>query len=84
MKFFVGLVLGGVGMWAYSSGRLQTLMGRAPAPVQDAFSKAGDQVNQVANHDQIRGFVAKTQDTVQDIAKSGPEGSGLPAQPEAR
>jgi hypothetical protein len=82
MKFFFGLAVGAVGMWAYSSGKLQGFMGRAPEPVQDAFSRATDQVNQVANSDQVRGFVAKTQDKAQEIATpTASEISGRPAEP---
>ena len=82
MKFFLGLAVGAVGMWAYSSGKLQGLMGRAPEPVQDAFSRASEQVNQVAANDQVRGFVAKAQDKAQEIATTtASEISRRPAEP---
>jgi hypothetical protein len=59
MKFFFGLAVGAIGMWAYSSGKLQGVMGRAPEPVQDAFSRASDQASQFANNEQVRGFVSR-------------------------
>ena len=33
MNFIVGLAVGALGMWAYRSGKMQNLVGRAPAPV---------------------------------------------------
>jgi len=82
MKFFFGLAVGAVGMWAYRSGKLQGFMGRAPEPVQDAFSRASDQVAQVTNNEQVRGFVSKAQDKAQEIATpTASEISGRPAEP---
>jgi hypothetical protein len=82
MKFFLGIAVGAVGMWAYSNGKLQSLMGRTPEPMQDAFSRASQQVNQLAEDDRVRGFVAKAQDTAQDIARpSASEVSGRPSEP---
>jgi len=82
MKFFLGIAVGAVGMWAYSSGKLQELMGRAPEPVQDAFGKASQQVNQMADSDQVRGFVGKAQDKAQGVAMpSASEVSGRPSEP---
>jgi hypothetical protein len=82
MKFFVGLAVGALGMWAYRSGKLQGLMNRAPAPVQDAFSKAGEQVSHVANSDHVRGFVSKAEDSAAGIAMPTPsEIGGRPSEP---
>ena len=82
MKFFFGIAVGAVGMWAYSSGKLQGLMGRAPEPMQDAFGKAGQQLNQMADNDQVRGFVSKAQDTAHEITRpTASEVSGRPSEP---
>ena len=37
MKFFFGLAVGAVGMWAYQNGKLDSLMGHAPEPVRQAY-----------------------------------------------
>ena len=37
MKFLLGLAVGGIGVWAYQSGKLQGLMGAAPEPMQQMW-----------------------------------------------
>ena len=48
MKFLFGVAIGVVGMWAYSNGKLQALMGQAPEPLTEAFGKATERASQVA------------------------------------
>ncbi|HEY1293074.1 MAG TPA: hypothetical protein VGJ60_08350 [Chloroflexota bacterium] len=82
MKFLLGLAVGAVGMWAYSTGKLQGVMGQAPEPMQDAFNRASQQVSQVADSEQVRGFVSKAQDKAQEIATpTASEVSGRPSSP---
>ena len=82
MKFLCGFAVGAVGMWAYSSGNFRGFVGRTPASVQNAFNKASEQVNQVANNDQMRGFVAKAQDKAREIGTpTASEVSARPAEP---
>jgi len=38
MKFLIGVAAGALAMWAYQGGKLQSLMGNAPEPMQQAFS----------------------------------------------
>ena len=38
MKFFLGIFLGAVGMWAYRTGKLDTLKQRSPDTVKQAFN----------------------------------------------
>jgi hypothetical protein len=40
MKFFFGLAVGAIGLWAYQSGKLRSLMGSAPEPVQQLWQPA--------------------------------------------
>jgi len=68
MKFFIGIAIGVVGMWAYSNGKLQGLIGQAPQPVNQTFSAARERVSQVANNEQVQGFVATAQDRLGDAA----------------
>jgi hypothetical protein len=85
MKFFVGLAVGALGMWAYRGGKLQGLIGQAPAPVQDAFSAASQRVSQVANNDQLREFASNMQGKGMDDSEvaipSAPEVSSRPSEP---
>ena len=81
MKFLFGVAIGVVGMWAYSNGKLQALMGQAPEPVTEAFGKATERASQVANNPQVRDFVSKAQDKVSDLAI--PSESGGISAPEA-
>ena len=76
MKFLFGVAIGAVGMWAYSGGKLQGLMGQAPKPVNEAFTVASERASQVANNPQVRDVVSKAQDKISDLASpSAPEGS---------
>jgi hypothetical protein len=82
MKFFVGLAVGALGMWAYRGGKLQGLIGQAPAPVQDAFSAASQRVSQVANNDQLREFASNVQGKASEVATpSATEVSSRPSEP---
>jgi hypothetical protein len=84
MKFLFGVAIGVVGMWAYSNGKLQALMGQAPEPLTEAFGKATERASQVANNPQVRDFVSKAQDKVSDLATpSESGGSGGISAPEA-
>ena len=77
MKFLFGVALGAVGMWAYSSGKLQGLMGQASEPVNEAFGMASERASQVANNPQVRDVVSRAQDKISDLATpSASEGSG--------
>ena len=85
MKFLFGVAIGAVGMWAYSSGKLQGLMGQASEPVNQAFTVASERASQVANNPQVRDVVSKAQDKISDLATpSASEGSGgEPGKPDA-
>jgi hypothetical protein len=87
MKFLLGIGFGVLGMWAYQGGKLQALINGAPEPVQQAFSTAGERINQVAKSDQVRQVASTVQDKVQSadapqIARpTAAEGSGRPSEP---
>ena len=91
MKFFFGIAMGALGMWAYRSGKLQELMGNAPEQVQQTWQPAVERFNQVANTDQVRQVASTVQSTVQDkmqqvhapeIARpSAAEVAGRPSEP---
>jgi hypothetical protein len=82
MKFFVGLAVGALGMWAYRGGKLQGLIGQAPAPMQDAFSTPSQRVSQVANTDQLREFASNVQGRASEVAiPSATEVSSRPSEP---
>jgi len=85
MKFFFGVAIGAVGMWAYRSGKLQGLMGAAPDQVQQAWQPAAERIGQVANSPQVRQAVSAVQDSMRpppDIATpSTAEDAGRPAEP---
>jgi hypothetical protein len=51
MKFLFGVALGAVGVWAYQSGKLQSLMG-------------GERLDQVVNNEQIRQVASSVTDRV--------------------
>lgn len=70
MKFLFGVLVGAVGLWAYRSGKLETLTGRSPASVQEAFSVASDRVKQVAEDPRVGNAVAKVQDAVSTASSS--------------
>ncbi|MBV9581474.1 MAG: hypothetical protein JO057_23090 [Chloroflexi bacterium] len=77
MKFFFGVAVGAAAMWAYSSGKLQSVMGQAPEPVNQAFTMASERANQVANNEQVRGFVSQAQDRISSVTTpTSSEGSG--------
>ena len=64
MGFLLGVAAGALGMWAYRSGRLDSVMGRSPDQVQQAFSSASDRVRQVADNPQVRDVVSAVTDRV--------------------
>jgi hypothetical protein len=37
MKFLFGVAMGVIGMWAYRAGKLEGVLRRAPAPIQQTF-----------------------------------------------
>ena len=77
MKFLFGVAIGDVGMWAYSSGKVQGLMGQASEPVNQAFNTASERASQFANNPQVRDVVSKAQDKMSDLASPfASEGSG--------
>jgi urease beta subunit len=65
MIFLFGVAIGAVGMWAYKGGKLQSLLGGAPEPMQQAFQTAGERINQVATNPQLREVASTVQDRVQ-------------------
>jgi hypothetical protein len=87
MKFLFGVGFGVLGMWAYHSGKLQSVMSSAPEPMQQAFNSTADRINQVANSDQLRQVASTVQDKVQQanapqIARPTPaEVAGRPSEP---
>ena len=86
MKFVFGLAVGAVGMWAYQSGKLQSLMGNAPEQFGTVWQPAAERINQVASSDQVRQVTSTVQDTLRpsapDIARpSAAEVSGRPSEP---
>jgi hypothetical protein len=46
MKFVFGVALGALGMWAYRSGKFESLMGAAPEPVRQAWQPVQDKIEQ--------------------------------------
>jgi len=87
MNFLLGVAVGAVGYWAYRSGKLQSLTGAAPEPVQQAVSMASDRVSQVASSDQVRSVASSVQDRMQSVKPpeiaipSSAEIAGRPAEP---
>jgi len=85
MKFVFGIAIGAVGMWAYKSGKFQSLMGSAPDSMQQAWQPAAERVSQVANSDKVRQAVSTVQDSMKptpDIAMpSAAEVAGRPSEP---
>ena len=85
MKFVFGIAIGAVGMWAYSSGKFQSLMGGAPDSVQQAWQPAAERINQVANSDQVRQAVSTVQDSMRKspeiVTPSAAEVAGRPSEP---
>lgn len=65
MKFLLGVAIGALGVWAYKGGRLQSLMGGAPAEVQQVFTTASERVQQTANSDPVRQAASFVQDKMQ-------------------
>ncbi len=47
MKFFFGLALGALGVWAYHNGKFDSLMGSAPEPVRQFGDTLQDKMQQV-------------------------------------
>ena len=87
MKFLLGVGFGVLGMWAYQGGKLQSLIDGAPAPMRQAFSSAGEPINQVANSDQLRQVVSTVQDKAQQVnapqiaRPTAAEVAGRPSEP---
>jgi hypothetical protein len=85
MKFFLGVAIGAVGMWAYTNGKLQGWMGAAPESIQQASQQATQRIGQLTNTDPVRQTAATVQDRVHgapEIAMpSAAEVSGRPSEP---
>jgi hypothetical protein len=87
MKFFFGVAVGAAGMWAYQSGKLGSLMGIAPEPVQQAWQPAADRLNQVVNSEPVRRVASTMQDKVEQartpeiVTPTPAEISGRPSEP---
>jgi hypothetical protein len=64
MKFLVGAAFGALGMWAYRSGKVQSLTSSSPEPMQQAISTAAERINQVVTSDQVRQIASNVQDKV--------------------
>ena len=81
MKFLFGVAIGAVGMWAYSSGKLQGLMGQASGPVNQAFTVAGERASEVANNPQVRRWLErrKTRSRISRLHPR-PNAAGSPGQ----
>jgi hypothetical protein len=87
MKFLLGVVFGALGMWAYQGGKLQGILGRAPEPVQQAFTSTSERIGQAVNSDQVRQVASTVQDKVQQVGApqiatpSATEVAGRPSEP---
>ncbi len=87
MKFFFGVAIGALGVWAYQSGKLEGLMGIAPERAQQAWQPAAERVGQVMNSEQVRQVASTVQDRVQQargsdiVTPSAAEVSGRPSDP---
>src|SRR5689334_7566924 len=87
MKFFFGIAVGALGMWAYRSGKLESLMGIAPEPARQAWQPAVERVGQVVNSEQVRQVASTVQDKVGQmrssdiVTPSAAEISGRPSEP---
>jgi hypothetical protein len=87
MKFLFGVVFGALGMWAYQSGKLQSFLGGAPEPVQQAFKSTSERVGQAVNSDQVRQVASTVQEKVQQAGApqiatpSAAEVAGRPSEP---
>jgi hypothetical protein len=87
MKFFFGIAVGALGMWAYQNGKLDTLMGSAPEPVRQAWQPAAERLGQMANSEQVQQVGAAVQDKMQQarpseiVTPSPAEISGRPSEP---
>jgi hypothetical protein len=44
MKFFFGIAVGALGMWAYQNGKFNSLMGSAPEPVRQFGATVQDRI----------------------------------------
>jgi len=71
MKFVLGIIVGAVGVWAYQGGKLQSLMGGAPEPVQHAWTTGTERISQMADADKPSPIVTP----------SATEISGRPSEP---
>ena len=78
MKFFFGVAIGALGMWAYQSGKLDGLMRIAPERAQQVWQPTAERVGQVMdsvpvrqvmNSDQVRQVASSVQRKVQDTVQ---------------
>lgn len=87
MKFVFGVAVGALGMWAYQSGKFESLMGIAPEPARQAWQPAAERVGQVVNSEQVRQVTATVQDKVGQmrapdiVTPTAAEVSGRPSEP---
>jgi hypothetical protein len=87
MRFFIGVAFGALAMWAYRSGKVQSLASSAPEPVQQAYNRTAERINQVATNDQVRQIASTVQDKVQRanapqiVMPSAAEVAGRPSEP---
>jgi len=85
MKFFFGIAIGAVGMWAYKTGKLPGSIGGASESMQHAWEPAAERFSQVANSDQVQHAVSTVKDRMPSASEiatpSAAEVSGRPAEP---
>jgi hypothetical protein len=87
MKFLVGVALGSLAMWAYRSGKMQSLASSAPEPMQQAYNTTAERINQAVANDQVRQIASTIQDKVQRanapqiVRPSAAEVAGRPSEP---
>jgi hypothetical protein len=87
MRFVFGIAVGAIGMWAYQNGKFDSMMGKAPDRVQQAWQPAAERVSQVANSDQVRQVKSAVQDRMPQahgtdiVTPSAAEVSGRPSEP---
>lgn len=87
MKFIFGVAVGAIGMWAYQSGKFESLMGVAPEQARQAWQPAAERVSGIVNSEQVRQVASTVQDKVgqmrpsEIVTPSAAEVSGRPSDP---
>jgi hypothetical protein len=87
MKFLIGVGFGALAMWAYRSGKVQSLSSSAPETMQQAYNTTAERINQVVTNDQVRQISSTVQDKMQRanapqiLRPSAAEVVGRPSEP---